>query len=103
MFPVIFLSITPRSRFLLPPHRRIPTNIFSKAAPLPIDVSNMRLPLDSAQRMKNYIHAAQGFVLLLCWVLTIAVFGQAGPTHGVTVWYFVLVPMQYLNVLLELT
>ena len=95
MFPVIRFSAASRSRVLVPSPYISATNNLSKASPLLIELSNMRLPLDPSQRVKNYIYAAAGFVLLLCWVLTIAVFGQTGSTHGATIWYFVLVKTQY--------
>lgn len=42
----------------------------------------MKLPLDSFQQIKNYIHAFQGILLFLAIVLTIATFGRDGQCGG---------------------
>lgn len=53
--------------------------------------SNMRLQLDSYGKIKNYIHAAQGGILALAIVLTIAIFTRPGQNTGQVGWYFGLV------------
>lgn len=51
----------------------------------------MRLQLDSLGKIKNYIHAAQGVVLALALILTIAIFTRDGQNSGAVGWYFGLV------------
>lgn len=51
----------------------------------------MRLQQDALTRTKNFIHAAQAFVILLAWILTIAVYVASGSTDGRTSWFFALV------------
>jgi hypothetical protein len=51
----------------------------------------MRLQQDSLTKTKNYVHAAQAFVILLSWILTIAVYVASGSTDGRTSWFFALV------------
>ena len=57
----------------------------------------MRLQQDSLTRTKNIIHAAQAFLILLAWILTIAVYITSGPSDGRTSWFFALVsgPFQH--------
>lgn len=57
----------------------------------------MRLQQDSLTKTKNYIHAAQAFVILLSWTLTIAVYIATGSTDGRTSWFFVLVSHLFLR------
>jgi hypothetical protein len=51
----------------------------------------MRLQLDHFGKMKSWIHMAQGGILFLCWVLTIALLTRPGDTDGRVGWYFALV------------
>src|SRR4051794_7895986 len=51
----------------------------------------MRLQQDSLTNIKNYIHAAQAFVVLVAWILTIAIYVANGSTDGRTSWFFALV------------
>jgi hypothetical protein len=51
----------------------------------------MRLQQDSLTKTKNFIHAAQAFVILLGWILTVAVYVASGSTDGRTSWFFALV------------
>jgi hypothetical protein len=51
----------------------------------------MRLQQDPLTKTKNYVHAAQAFVILLAWILTIAVYVASGSTDGRTSWFFALV------------
>lgn len=51
----------------------------------------MRLAQDRLATTKNYIHAAQGCILFLAAILTIAVYTRDGSTDGRTSWYFALV------------
>ena len=51
----------------------------------------MRLQQDSLTNTKNYIHAAQAFVVLVAWILTIAIYVANGSTDGRTSWFFALV------------
>jgi hypothetical protein len=51
----------------------------------------MKLQLDSLQKIKNYIHIAQGAVLTLALILTIAIFTRDGTNTGAVGWYFGLV------------
>lgn len=50
----------------------------------------MRLPQSRLQRLKNYLHAAQLFLLLLSLILTIAIYTRRGPSSSRTSWFFAL-------------
>jgi translocation protein SEC72 len=50
----------------------------------------MRLPQDRLQRLKNYLHAAQLFLLFLSIILTVAIYTRRGPSDSRTSWYFAL-------------
>jgi translocation protein SEC72 len=48
----------------------------------------MVLPSINAARTKNSLHAIQGFIIFLAWVLTIAVFTKGDGVDGRSGWYF---------------
>ena len=54
----------------------------------------MVLPSINAARTKNSLHAIQGFIIFLAWVLTIAVFTKGDGVDGRSGWYFGMVRLE---------
>jgi hypothetical protein len=51
----------------------------------------MRLPQDKLALIKNYVHAAQGVIIAMAWLMCIIIFTRQGHSDGRIGWYFGLV------------
>lgn len=51
----------------------------------------MRLAQDQLAKIKNYVHAAQGGIIAIAWLLCIIIFTRDGNSDGRLGWYFGLV------------
>ena len=54
----------------------------------------MRLPQDRLSLIKNYVHAAQGVIIAVAWLMCIIIFTRQGDSDGRIGWYFGLVSHQ---------
>lgn len=54
----------------------------------------MRLPQDKLGKIKNYVHAGQGVIIAIAWLMCIIIFTRDGDSDGRIGWYFALVSQQ---------
>ena len=54
----------------------------------------MRLPQDKLGNIKTYVHAAQGVIIAIAWLMCIIIFTRDGNSDGRVGWYFGLVSQQ---------
>jgi hypothetical protein len=54
----------------------------------------MRLLQDKFGLIKNYVHAAQGVIIAIAWLMCIIIFTRDGHSDGRVGWYFGLVSRQ---------
>lgn len=55
----------------------------------------MRLPQDRLSLIKNYVHAAQGVIIAVAWLMCIIIFTRQGQSDGRIGWYFGLVSHEH--------
>jgi hypothetical protein len=51
----------------------------------------MRVPQDKLAKIKNYVHAGQGAIIAIAWLMCIIIFTRQGHSDGRIGWYFGLV------------
>lgn len=48
----------------------------------------MRIPQDKLGKIKNYVHAGQGVMIAIAWLMCIVIFTRDGQSDGRVGWYF---------------